>query len=1174
MKWLKAPYAFFFLAFVAISFLWFAQRTTTLQDIANQVSENLNKEIETLQKKLESVYTSPENLADKTALFKFKNDTLVYWTNHTIPVSYNLIENAVQWKLIRNKGFSYLAKSLQTGDSTFTRVIVLQRDYPVQNKYLKTEWNNAIFPTRNYTLLDANATIGVPVYYSNQIVFRISTQDYSLPAKHKLITLGFILLLVSLSLLAFSLKAKIKTDISPGYMVVILCTLVVLRMGLYFFLAEANFTDHILFSPETFASSTINPSLADLLLNLFFLFFLTLFFSSVDFSFLSPKAKYKYTGLDFLYGFVLATLLFVLFYFPVALLQTITHNSAEDFSFSTSIRLSTVRLLALFAWLASAFIALLWFIKVWKIFKTFFLHKQRLLLAGAITFSLINYSNGESYLNCVVPAWIFLFLLDWKKLEFNRERFDFSQFIFLFLFIVVLSVSSSFAIQNLENEKIEKEVDSYVDELKNDRDIFTEYLLQNVVNEIQQDVYIQTRLNSPLLSKEPIVSKIDQAYLSGYLSRYKKEINLFAADGSSYTQSLPMPIMFARYDSAKNGISKENYYLRKSGSLVNGLEYALLIPIFRNQSISGYVSVFLSSLTTAANTSYPEIWIDERWSSLSLSRNVAYAIVKNKHFVTTVGDFKKDVFSENTQSSLAASYSYFSFPWRNSELLVFQVTTGGFYTVFMDACYLIVAALLLVIAYFTFTYLFRKEVRDSISYSSAIQFIINLAFFIPLLCISLYLLFILDKNSKERFEKENESRLQVLTEKLRGIKRDSLLTSQQNLLGETDRVNEYFDLYSEKGVLLFSNKPLLRNNLLPWPLVAQVQYTNTTLAYSERLGRFSFQELFTHIPESDMVISSPVYHSSTAVLGLQSQVLNSVLLVFFILFCLLLWISKLVSDWLIRPFSMLQKSFANTTLSSLNKSLVWTKNDEVALVVHAFNSMLQKLEENKISLEHLKREETWREVAQQVAHEIKNPLTPMKLNLQRMLRNTKDEASKKTLEMLVEQVEVLDAIASSFSNYAKMPKATILATNLNELLEKQIALFDEQIQYKITQQDQFIVLADEKMLKAVMNNLLLNSLQATPDSVETRIQIDIWVKDLKVRVRITDNGKGIPPELQNKLFLPHFTTKSTGSGLGLAFAHKMMEAMQGKIMLEHSDSQGTSFILEFLLYRDEQEVKS
>jgi nitrogen fixation/metabolism regulation signal transduction histidine kinase len=317
-----------------------------------------------------------------------------------------------------------------------------------------------------------------------------------------------------------------------------------------------------------------------------------------------------------------------------------------------------------------------------------------------------------------------------------------------------------------------------------------------------------------------------------------------------------------------------------------------------------------------------------------------------------------------------------------------------------------------------------------------------------------------------------------------------------------------------------------------------------------------------------------VYHSSTAVLGLQSQVLNSVLLVFFILFCLLLWISKLVSDWLIRPFSMLQKSFANTTLSSLNKSLVWTKNDEVALVVHAFNSMLQKLEENKISLEHLKREETWREVAQQVAHEIKNPLTPMKLNLQRMLRNTKDEAKKKTLEMLVEQVEVLDAIASSFSNYAKMPKATILATNLNELLEKQIALFDEQIQYKITQQDQFIVLADEKMLKAVMNNLLLNSLQATPDSVETKIQIDIWVKDLKVMVRITDNGKGIPPELQNKLFLPHFTTKSTGSGLGLAFAHKMMEAMQGKIMLEHSDSQGTSFILEFLLYRDEQEVKS
>jgi two-component system nitrogen regulation sensor histidine kinase NtrY len=1180
MKWLKSPYIYTLLALLAFGCLWYAQRTTTLQDIANQISANLENKInEEIGFTIQSNSIS-SSFPEYTSLFVFKNDTLVKWSNHTIPVTYNLVEEAKQWKLVRNKSFTYLAKSVSMGDTTQTKVFVLQRDYPIQNKYLKSEWNTRVFPKRNYTLLDANANLGLPVYLNGQCVFRISTQDFSLPKKNLLVTIGFSLLLLSLTVLLFLVKNKIREREREKekliYTIGFILLLLIIRIGLYFFFLEAGFTDHFLFSPETFASSTLNPSLADLFLNIFFLLYLSLVVSTLDFSFLIPPAKHKYSGKDFLIGFVLATLIFVIFYFPVALLQTITHNSAEDFSLSTSIRLNAVRVLAISAWLGSAFISLIWFLKVWKLFRKFSIHKQRLLVAGAIAFSLINISNGESYLNIVVPVWIFLLIIDWRNLQFENSQFDFNQFIFLFLFSIVLAFSSSIAIQNLEKEKEIKAIESYVEELQNERDIFTEYLLQNVVNDIRQDVFIQTRLNSPLLSKDPILSKINQTYLSGYLSRYKKEIHLYNADGTSFTQVTPLSSVLAKYDSLRFGFERQNFYVRKSGSLVSGLNYLVVIPVVRNQSVSGYISISLSSLpSVTASSGYPEIWIDERWSTLPIRNAIAYAIVEDKNIVTTIGDFIPEQFlHKDNVDFYSPGHSYFSYSWKSNQQLVFQVKSGCIVKVFMNACYLIVALLLLIIVYLIVSFVLQNEIRKSITYSTAIQFIINLAFLVPLIIISVYVLFILDRNSKERFKNENESRLVLLADQFKGLSKDSLQNSAQNVFTKSNNFNEYFDLFSEEGTLLFSNKPLLRSNLLPQNIKERLKVSSGIFSYSEKIGTFSYQELYTRIPDSNLILSTPVYQSTTAVSVLQSQVLNSVIPVFLFVFCLLLWISTLVSAWVIKPFTMFQKSFADTNLDSLNKSLSWSKNDEVALVVNAFNNMLQKLEDSKKNLELLQREETWREVAQQVAHEIKNPLTPMKLNLQRLMRkiNEEDTTTRKTLEMLVEQVDVLDAIASSFSNYAKMPKAYNQPVNLKLLVEKQLSLFSDQLHYRLVSKDVMMVLADEKMLIAVLNNLLLNAIQATEANHVTEVDVNISQKDGKVVLRLADNGSGIPPQLHSKLFQPHFTTKTKGSGLGLAFAFKMMEAMQGRISLEQSDENGTSFLLEFIQADDEPQV--
>jgi C4-dicarboxylate-specific signal transduction histidine kinase len=150
-----------------------------------------------------------------------------------------------------------------------------------------------------------------------------------------------------------------------------------------------------------------------------------------------------------------------------------------------------------------------------------------------------------------------------------------------------------------------------------------------------------------------------------------------------------------------------------------------------------------------------------------------------------------------------------------------------------------------------------------------------------------------------------------------------------------------------------------------------------------------------------------------------------------------------------------------------------------------------------------------------------------------------------------------------------MPKAHNKAVNLKLLVEKQLSLFSDQLQYRLVSNDIVMILADEKMLIAVLNNLLLNAIQATEPKAISMVTVNISQNESKVLLRLTDNGSGIPLQLHSKLFQPHFTTKTKGSGLGLAFAFKMMEAMNGKISLEHSDENGTAFLLEFNQADDE-----
>jgi nitrogen fixation/metabolism regulation signal transduction histidine kinase len=213
-------------------------------------------------------------------------------------------------------------------------------------------------------------------------------------------------------------------------------------------------------------------------------------------------------------------------------------------------------------------------------------------------------------------------------------------------------------------------------------------------------------------------------------------------------------------------------------------------------------------------------------------------------------------------------------------------------------------------------------------------------------------------------------------------------------------------------------------------------------------------------------------------------------------------------------------------------------------------------------------------MAKQVAHEIKNPLTPMKLSIQYLLhayQSNPDPASiepmlKRVTGTMVEQIESLAQIATEFSNFAKMPRAENIQFSLNDLVASVHHLFrnerpDMDIAIELPKVD-FEVYADRNHVTRVINNLLKNAIQAIPDERKGKILMSLYQDGNKAMLKVKDNGTGIPPEIQEKVFSPNFSTKNSGTGLGLAICKSIIEGFKGDIYFETEMDKGTTFFVE------------
>lgn len=411
---------------------------------------------------------------------------------------------------------------------------------------------------------------------------------------------------------------------------------------------------------------------------------------------------------------------------------------------------------------------------------------------------------------------------------------------------------------------------------------------------------------------------------------------------------------------------------------------------------------------------------------------------------------------------------------------------------------------------------------------------------------------------------------------------DSLEVSR--MLPAMARVHETdIDIFSPEGRLLHSSEPQVYRQQLVAPLMegralAALLWEGKSLYIGERrIGQLEYQTAYVPLPprngQAAGYLAVPYYTDRTFLQRDISEFISALLNVYVFLLFIAGALAILVANSITYPLSVIGEKLKQFKLGKQNEPLEWSSRDELGELIGEYNRMIRKLQESALLLARSEREGAWREMAKQVAHEIKNPLTPMKLSLQHLqhaFRPAREEDQallNRVSATLIEQIENLSQIASAFSNFARIPEAHPEELVVNDLIQSVHNLFSENdlkgLDISVQLPDEPIaVLADKNQLLRVLNNLVKNAIQAIPEDRTGRVHIALRREGEMARITVEDNGRGIPLDMQEKVFMPNFTTKSSGMGLGLAICRNIVDQMSGRIFFETHPGSGTRFVVE------------
>lgn len=1137
----------------------------------------------------------------ETAVFKYptflvRNGELVYWSDFKYVPDVLLLKGIKKSRFIQKEKSSYLAIASEGADanSKLISLICLQYVPEVVNQYFSSNFNEELFLSNDFNLAAPEIELEYRVKYQDEQLFSISFgEDYTSQSEwlvYVSLLLEILCYLAAIVVLYFFVFAFQLHNLIRWPLFALLVIMV--RIGYNQIALPFGYELLAVFDPKFYASSVINPSLGDLLMNIYtflglsFLFFL---------QHLKDERRYGLIS-----NVIYAVFTFWLLYFNFWLVESIYLHSQWGLDITDEFDTGKLKYLSLLILIFSSVIYFLFshLLAVQLLRRTRGEVALIILLAGVL-FALTAFFLDLPFLWVLAVHSVYLWVCYTFDLAASLNEFKFSAFLYLFLSTVSYSLVGTHAIQYMEQIELADEQEQLAGNLLLDNDPLLEYLLAELNDKIAHDVFIINRMMSPFSSKEIIKEKIRRYYLTDYFEKYDVDIQLFNASG------IEVAVNPIHIDLIKSSFFRDEFatgvvdvYLTPSNLSVRGLKYISYIPLQRMGNKVGAIVLNLRLKRIATENVYPELLKDQRFFSAG-DQKFDYAIFNADSLVHSFGSYNYQntaLFSFDDVSKARISllqennFVHRAYHDGGQRWVIISGENDKLYGLVSNFSFLFILHFTLVVLSLFIYAFFLLYRREQLSLAFKIQLFFNLAFFFPLIVIAIAAVTFMYNSFKD----EKSQQFLANTENLSFRLEDVIEARKQEQLDHErfedvlEQIAKYagidLNVYDLSGRLMGSSQPqifsksLLSDYINPSALKKILLRGEKLFLEDEVLGNLQYLSAYVAIKSLQSgevigILSSPFYQSEREEQSRLFGVLTIIMNAFTVIFLLFLILVYYASRNLTSPLRLISQKLGVVSFAEENEPLHWNAEDEIGLLIKEYNKMLHKLEKSKAELARTEKESAWREMARQVAHEIKNPLTPMKLSLQHLsrvlLQNVGSEhKSIKTIDSLLRQIDTLSDIASSFSEFAKMPIPKREMVEITEVLHSAIQLHANTenctIDYEITDEKLFVI-TDEQLMGRILANLIINAKQAVHTHKEACIDIHLKRTDDDVIISIADNGEGIPDEIKDKVFIPNFSTKYTGSGLGLAIAKRGVEHAGGSIWFENNEAGGTVFFIKLPL---------
>ncbi|WP_378180406.1 PAS domain-containing sensor histidine kinase [Aquimarina sp. SS2-1] len=439
---------------------------------------------------------------------------------------------------------------------------------------------------------------------------------------------------------------------------------------------------------------------------------------------------------------------------------------------------------------------------------------------------------------------------------------------------------------------------------------------------------------------------------------------------------------------------------------------------------------------------------------------------------------------------------------------------------------------------------------------------------------------------RERLERKEERIKIAINNALRSTTYPVTEENVALIFREKKRINQIshehslpINIYNLSGKLLIKSEETFVNDTTDMQLNQHIidtldsGYEKRYLGVSEKNGEH-FLSSYTYIKDDKSkplaILNLPYLEDDNFFSRELWESLKRLGQVYLLMLLIAIVLAYFLSKYITRSLKTISDTIDQTRLDKRNKRIrIGDSSDEIYSLVSAYNSMIDELEESAAMLAKSEREAAWREMAKQVAHEIKNPLTPMRLTVQSFQRKFDPsdpnigQKVKEYSDTLIQQIDTMSSIASAFSNFAQMPAQKRETLDVVKVVRLALDIFNEDYIIFPSEKEEIIAKFDRTQLIRVVTNLVKNAIQAIPEDQTPKIMVNVFTEKDNVVITVADNGIGINEENKKKVFEPKFTTKSSGMGLGLGMVKNIVETYDGSITFTSQEGKGTVFKVKF-----------